>query len=101
LPNIPGIPQGGQGSGFVYDTDGHIVTNNHVVDGADSIVVTFADGTEAKAELVGTDPNADLAVIKVDVDAALLKPVALADSDALKVGQLVIAIGNPFGLQGR
>jgi len=99
-PDIPSIPQGGQGSGFVYDTDGHIVTNNHVVDGADSIVVTFADGTEAKAELVGTDPNADLAVIKVDVDAALLKPVALADSDALKVGQIVIAIGNPFGLQG-
>ena len=100
LPDIPGLPQGGEGSGFVYDTDGHIVTNNHVVDGADSIVVTFADGTEAKAELVGTDPNADLAVIKVEVDAALLKPVAVADSDALKVGQIVIAIGNPFGLQG-
>ncbi len=99
-PDIPGIPQGGQGSGFVYDTDGHIVTNNHVVDGADRIVVTFADGTEAEAELVGADPNADLAVIKVDVDAALLKPAALADSDALKVGQIVIAIGNPFGLQG-
>ena len=99
-PDTPSIPRGGQGSGFVYDTNGHIVTNNHVVDGAGRIVVTFADGTEAEARRVGTDPNADLAVIKVDVDAARLKPVALADSDALKVGQIVIAIGNPFGLQG-
>ena len=98
--DIPSIPQGGQGSGFVYDTSGHVVTNNHVVDGADRIVVTFADGMEAQARLVGTDPNADLAVIKVDVDAARLEPATLADSDALKVGQIVIAIGNPFGLQG-
>ncbi|HLF26396.1 MAG TPA: trypsin-like peptidase domain-containing protein [Anaerolineae bacterium] len=108
IPDIPGFPtpeapnglQQGQGSGFVYDQQGHIVTNNHVVDGAEKIAVTFADGTEAAATLVGADPNADLAVIKVDVDAAQLTPVTLGSSDALKVGQLVIAIGNPFGLEG-
>lgn len=109
LPNIPGFDFGGvvppqtqmgQGSGFVYDKEGHIITNNHVVENADRLVVTFADGTEADAEVVGTDPDTDLAVIKVDVDPELLNPVPLGDSEALKVGQLVVAIGNPFGLQG-
>ncbi len=90
----------GSGSGFVIDLDGHIVTNNHVVDGADEIDVTFADGTAALAKLIGTDPYSDLAVIKVDVDAAKLQPLAIADSDLVKVGQRVIAIGNPFGLIG-
>jgi len=109
LPNIPGFDFGGvvppqtqmgQGSGFVYDKEGHIITNNHVVENADRLVVTFADGTEADAEVVGTDPDSDIAVIKVDVDPELLNPVPLGDSEALKVGQLVVAIGNPFGLQG-
>ena len=90
----------GSGSGFVIDLDGHIVTNNHVVEGADEIDVTFADGSVALATLVGTDPYSDLAVIKVDVDAAKLQPLSIGDSDAVKVGQRVIAIGNPFGLVG-
>jgi len=92
--------QEGTGSGFVYDNVGHIVTNNHVVQDAQSIMVRFADGTEVPAEVVGTDPDTDLAVIKVDVDPALLHPVELADSDQLRVGQFVIVIGNPFGFQG-
>jgi 2-alkenal reductase len=90
----------GSGSGFVIDLDGHIVTNNHVVDGADEIDVTFADGSATIAKLIGTDPYSDLAVIKVDVDAAKLQPLPIADSDLVKVGQRVIAIGNPFGLVG-
>jgi S1-C subfamily serine protease len=90
----------GSGSGFVIDTDGHIVTNNHVVEGADEIDVTFADGTVAVATVIGVDPYSDLAVIKVDVDASKLAPLTLADSDQTKVGQRVVAIGNPFGLVG-
>jgi len=90
---------GGTGSGFVLDTEGHIVTNNHVVEDAERILVRFADDTTAEAEVVGTDPDSDLAVIQVDVPASLLKPVQLGDSDALRVGQRAIAIGNPFGLE--
>ncbi len=93
------IPSQGEGAGFVYDTQGHIVTNNHVVSGAGRIVVTFSDGTEVNAELVGTDPGSDLAVIKVDVEPSALAPVTLGDSASLKVGQMVVAIGNPFGLE--
>jgi len=114
VPQIPGFPffnlpqqQGPQqqfqtalGSGFVWDEDGHIVTNNHVINGADQIEVTFSDGTIVPATLVGADPDSDLAVIKVDVPTAQLHPVALADSNSIKVGQLAIAIGNPFGLEG-
>lgn len=87
----------GQGSGFVWDQEGHIVTNNHVVAGASSVEVVFADGSTFKAEVLGRDPNSDLAVIKIDRPAAELKPVTLGDSDQLKVGQLSIAIGSPFG----
>jgi 2-alkenal reductase len=90
----------GSGSGFVLDRQGHIVTNNHVVEDADSIFVTFADGSVAEAQLVGRDPASDLAVIRVEVDSALLWPVELGDSDQVKVGQRVVAIGNPFGLAG-
>lgn len=90
----------GSGSGFVLDMDGHIVTNNHVVEDADRIYVTFAGGDVAEAELVGRDPASDLAVIRADVAAELLHPVELGDSDQVKVGQRVIAIGNPFGLVG-
>lgn len=87
----------GEGSGFVWDADGHIVTNNHVVEGAESIVVTFADSTQAVAEIVGTNEDADLAVIKVNLAPELLHPVPVGDSTTLRVGQRVIAIGNPFG----
>ena len=88
------------GSGFVWDSQGNIVTNNHMVDGATSITVTFYDGTIAQASLVGADPDSDLAVIKVNTNDVQLHPVTMGDSTQLKVGQLVIAIGNPFGLQG-
>ncbi len=88
---------GGTGSGFVIDTDGHIVTNNHVIEGAQYIEVTFVDGTILEAELVGRDPDADLAVIKVDPTKVALKPVTFANSDEVFVGQRVYAIGNPFG----
>jgi len=91
--------QEGSGSGFVYDTDGDIVTNNHVVQDARSIQVRFSNDLEVKAQVVGTDPDSDLAVIHVDVDPGMLHPVELADSDQLKVGQFVIAIGNPFGFE--
>jgi S1-C subfamily serine protease len=88
------------GSGFVWDTQGNIVTNNHVVDGATRITVTFYDGTVVDASLVGTDADSDLAVIKVNASGIQLQPVSVADSTEVKVGQLAIAIGNPFGLQG-
>ncbi|MCX7706502.1 MAG: trypsin-like peptidase domain-containing protein [Anaerolineae bacterium] len=88
------------GSGFVWDTQGHIVTNNHVVTGADRLQVTFFDGVTLPAELVGTDPDSDLAVIKVDPKIAHLVPVTLGDISQVKVGQRAIAIGNPFGLVG-
>jgi S1-C subfamily serine protease len=97
--SIGGLTVEGGGSGFVWDTKGHIVTNNHVVESARRIEVTFADDTTAEAELVGRDPDNDLAVIKVDVPAGRLHPVELGDSDALRVGQWAIAIGNPFGFE--
>ncbi len=89
----------GSGSGFVIDTDGHIVTNYHVVENAlaDGIEVNFFDGTMARAELVATDPDSDLAVIRVDLPAERLKPVVVGDSDQLVIGQMVVAIGSPFG----
>jgi 2-alkenal reductase len=90
----------GQGSGFVYDQMGHIITNNHVVQGAQQVLVTFADGSERVAQLVGTDPASDLAVIRLDPTGLPLTPVTLADSEQLQVGQIVIAIGSPFGLAG-
>ena len=87
----------GQGSGFVWDQEGHIITNNHVVSNADEIVVRFANGKTVDAELLGTDPDADLAVIKVDMPASELQSLAVGDSNDLRVGQLAVAIGNPFG----
>jgi S1-C subfamily serine protease len=103
LPNTPttpqdAIPDQAEGSGFVLSADGYIVTNNHVVDGATRVIVTFSDGTEAEAKIIGTDPYSDLAVIKVEVTDIALTPLALGDSEALKVGQTVIAIGNPYNL---
>ncbi len=94
------LQQESTGSGFVYDQQGHIVTNHHVVEGATTIIVTFADGTEVPARIVGTDPDSDLAVIRVDVPAASLRPAPLGDSGGVRPGQLAIAIGNPFGLEG-
>ena len=90
----------GTGSGFVYDLDGHIITNNHVVAEGDSFEVVFADGNRRRATLVGTDVDSDLAVIKVSALPTNVQPVPLADSDSLEVGQFVVAIGNPFGEAG-
>ncbi|MBN1311835.1 MAG: trypsin-like peptidase domain-containing protein [Anaerolineae bacterium] len=91
----------GSGSGFVYDIEGHIVTNYHVVANVEALRVTLSDGTVLEAEIVGTDDYADLAVLKVDVPRGYeLTPVELGDSSAIQVGQRVIAIGNPFGLTG-
>ena len=93
------LPQGtATGSGFVYDAEGRIVTNNHVIEGANSITVTFINGTIVPATVVGTDPYSDIAVIDVDAPASLLVPLKLGDSSALKVGEAVLAIGNPYGL---
>jgi len=90
----------GSGSGFVWDTNGHIVTNSHVVNGMDRMTITFHDGTIVDAKLVGEDPDSDLAVLKVDIPAERLLPMEIADSTQVQVGQLAIAIGNPFGLAG-
>jgi S1-C subfamily serine protease len=87
------------GSGFVWDNQGDIVTNNHVVSGATSIDVTFNDGKNVPATVVGTDVYSDLAVIKVKVAASELHPVTMGDAKQIKVGELSIAIGNPYGLQ--
>ncbi len=91
---------GSQGTGFVVDTQGHIVTNYHVVDGQDTIEVHFQSGLKSYASVVGKDIDSDLAVIKVDVDPSQLVPLVFGDSDLVKVGQTVAAIGNPYGLSG-
>ena len=88
----------GGGSGFVLDEEGHVITNQHVVDGAEEISVKFADGTRETAEVVGEDPSTDVAVIQVDAPRSLLEPLTLGDSEALGVGEPVIAIGNPLGV---
>jgi S1-C subfamily serine protease len=90
----------GQGSGFVYDNEGHIITNAHVLQNADQLEVTFSDATIVRAELVGEDLNSDLAVIKVDSLPEGIIPIPLGDIQNLAVGQTVVAIGNPFGLEG-
>ena len=98
LPDVP--QQQGQGSGFIFDADGHIITNNHVVESATEVTVVFYDGTWADAEVVATDPQADLAVIKVTPPAGLAwNPLPLATGSELRVGHTVIAIGNPYGLE--
>ncbi len=117
MPNIPGLPspfgqgqgqgqgqqdftQQAEGSGWVFDKLGDIVTNNHVVENADQITVTFYDDRSVTAKLVAADPDSDLAVIRVDPTGLDLQPLTLGRSQDLLVGQRVIAIGNPFGLQG-
>ncbi len=89
---------GGVGSGVIVDSLGHVVTNFHVVEGADEVSVLLADGTRAPAVVVGVDPGNDLAVLRVTVQPQLLSPAVLADSDAVRVGEPVFAIGNPFDL---
>jgi putative serine protease PepD len=89
-----------EGTGFVYDTKGDIVTNQHVVDGSSSVTVKFSDGSTYKATVVGTDATTDLAVIHVDAPSSKLVPLALGDSSKVAVGDGVVAIGNPFGLDG-
>jgi S1-C subfamily serine protease len=93
------MPQEGTGSGFVVDKEGHVITNNHVVEGADRIVVTLDDETSIEAALVGTDPSNDVAVLKIEVPAEKLHPITLGTSSNLRVGQTAIAIGNPFRLE--
>ena len=90
----------GSGSGFVIDTKGRIVTNNHVIEEADIVKVTFSDGSVSDAQILGRDPYSDLAVIEVDTLPAGLTPLEYGDSNDLRVGERVIAIGNPFGLEG-
>ena len=90
----------GVGSGFVFDQSGHVITNHHVIDNSEKIVVTFLDGSSYNANIVGSDPFTDIAVIKVDAEPYLLHPLPVGDSSNLKVGMQVVAIGNPFGLSG-
>ena len=92
------ITDQGQGSGFVYDGQGNIVTNYHVIEGATTVEVRFTSGYMAYGTIVGTDLDSDLAIVKVDAPAGELHPLPLGDSTSLKVGQTVVAIGNPFGL---
>lgn len=95
--NLFEVPQG-SGTGFVWNKQGHLVTNFHVVYGADAITVTLADRTEHKAKVVGVDPDHDLAVLQIQVQEDALVPVTVGNSHDLRVGQKVLAIGNPFGL---
>ncbi len=106
IPQIEGqegdgdIFQRGQGSGLIIDTDGTVVTNNHVIEGARLVEVTLWDGTILPAEVLGRDPDSDIAVLRIERGDIALQAVELGDSDALQVGQRAIAIGNPFGWQG-
>src|SRR6185312_1149287 len=91
------VPQGA-GSGYVWDKEGHIVTNFHVVQGGDAFLVTFDDQTQVQAKLIGTDANKDIAVLQIAEKREKLTPIDVGASDKLQVGQQVLAIGNPFGL---
>jgi S1-C subfamily serine protease len=92
------VPEEGTGSGFIYDEQGHIVTNYHVIAGADSVSVTLTDGKTYDARIVGEDSSTDLAVLKIEA-ADVPAPMPMGDSDKLRVGQFVVALGNPFGLE--
>lgn len=100
-PSVPGLPDSvrGQGSGFLFDDQGHIVTNNHVVEGSEQLQVRWSDGTTVIADLIGTDPDSDLAVIKVRELPPGAAPLPLGDSREVAVGQTAVAIGSPFGEQ--
>jgi putative serine protease PepD len=100
---FPGGSQGGgtaQGTGFMFDSKGDIVTNDHVISGSPSVSVKLSDGSTYKATVVGSDPSTDLAVLHIDAPASKLVPLALADSSKVSIGDGVVAIGNPFGLDG-
>jgi 2-alkenal reductase len=101
LPGVVAIRTGGSlGSGFVFDNEGHVITNQHVVEGASEVEVSFSSGYIAFGTVVGSDVDADIAVIKVDAPADQLHPLPIGDSSTLNVGEQVVAIGNPFGLSG-
>jgi len=89
-----------EGSGFVFDADGHIVTNQHVIEGASTVEISFSSGFKAYGTVIGSDSDADIAVISVDAPAEQFHPLAIGNSDTLQVGETVVAIGNPFGLSG-
>jgi len=95
---LPQAPGAALGSGFIVDKAGHIVTNYHVIQGGDQVRVSFSNRDTVLAEVVGTDASTDLAVLKVDTDASALTPLPLGDSEKVRVGDPVVAIGNPFGL---
>ncbi|OGO04910.1 MAG: hypothetical protein A2Y73_06065 [Chloroflexi bacterium RBG_13_56_8] len=95
-----GTTSGAAGSGFIIDTDGHIVTNNHVVENADFVTVVFYNGIEAEAQIIGTDADSDLAIVKVDSLSGNAHPLSLGDSDQVQIGEWAVAIGNPFALAG-
>ena len=97
---VAGSQGGSLGSGFVFDDQGHIITNYHVVEGAEQLEVDFTSGYKIYGTVIGTDLDSDLAVVKVNAPASELHPVPLGDSSSLRVGQTVVAIGNPFGLNG-
>jgi S1-C subfamily serine protease len=101
---IPGVvsirTDQGQGSGFVFDNEGHIVTNQHVIEGANIVEIAYSSGFKSYGTVIGSDSDADIAVIKVDTPAEEIHPLPIGDSDTLHVGQTVVAIGNPFGLSG-
>lgn len=99
-PDAPGAQPIAQGTGFVIDDEGHILTNEHVVEDAEEIRVSFPDGATVTATLVGTDASTDVAVIEVDRPADELTPLPLGDSSSVRVGQSVVALGSPFGLEG-
>jgi 2-alkenal reductase len=101
IPGVVSISTGiSQGSGFVFDNNGHVVTNQHVVEGSSTVEIAFSSGVKAHGTVIGTDADADIAVIKVDVPTEEIHPLAIGDSESLQVGQPVVAIGNPFGLNG-
>jgi S1-C subfamily serine protease len=101
LPGVVSIQTDiSEGSGFVFDSDGHVVTNQHVVQGANQVEVAFASGFRAYGTVIGSDNYADIAVIKVDAPADQIHPLPVGDSSTLNVGEQVVAIGNPFGLNG-
>ena len=97
---LRGESDGGMGSGFVYSEDGYVITNQHVVRDAQKVTVTFLDGESYIGEVIGTDQDLDIAVVKVSPSNTYLQPIKIGDSSKLKVGERIAAIGNPFGLSG-
>jgi len=97
---LRGGSDGGMGSGFVYSEEGYIITNQHVVRDAKKVTVTFLDGEAYIGDVIGTDPDLDIAVVKVSPSNTYLQPITIGDSSKLKVGEKIVAIGNPFGLSG-